>query len=267
MSTRVYLKKGAKGGFAQGTRESYMRAQAVRRQQSRRDLAAAIAWTPSPAALSRIPYGSVSAGQRGAAASGKQEVKSFDTLVTPDAAGLPIFSGPPAFAEPGVAFAGYTCINEIQAGNAFYNRIGSKIVVKSIALHATLNALATTPQVCVRVALIYDRQPNGAAPAFTDMFAMYPGAVNAFAGGINIQNKNRFLILRDQFFTLDTAQSLVKQICIYAKGRWEVSFGPSAGNIGDIFTGSLLLVAYHGTAVGVGAISMKDINTRVRYFD
>jgi len=62
-----------------------------------------------------------------------QEVKTFDCMVTPPAANLPLVAAA-ASGEPGAAFVGITEINDVRQGAAFYNRIGSKIVIRSVEL-------------------------------------------------------------------------------------------------------------------------------------
>lgn len=192
------------------------------------------------------------------------EIKSFDQLVV--SANLPGIATPPAFGEPGVGMLGWTCLNEIPQGATFYNRIGNKIVMKSIRVEFTLyapNTLTTT----VRAFLIYDRQPNGASPALLDLFQLNATGTMGFTTGLNMANKSRFKMLRDQYFTMDTAQSLCHHVNFYCKGRYEVEFKSSTGTIADIATGSVLFGAFIGNAVGAGYASMYDITARIRYYD
>lgn len=191
------------------------------------------------------------------------EVKSFD-VVTTGVAAIPAV-GAVATAEPAVAFAGITEVNCVPQGATVANRIGNKIVLRSVHYRASISAAAAV-QGEVRLMLVYDRQPNGAFPALTDVLLSQPaGAVNNYSS-INIANKNRFLVIRDQFFNLDAAQSLIHHIDWFCKGRWETEFGANAGNIGDFRTGSILFIGYITNAIG-GNIVLSNGNCRVRYYD
>lgn len=193
------------------------------------------------------------------------EVKSFDQIV--GAANLPLLTTPPVFGEPAGGMLGWTCINEITQGNGFSNRIGSKIVMKSIRVQFTLyapNTLTTT----ARVFLLYDRQTNGASPAsILDMFQINATGTTGFATGLNMANRSRFKVLRDQYFNLDQAQSLNHHVNFYCKGKWEVEYKATNGNIGDITTGSVLFGAWLGNTTGAGQCSMYDADCRIRYYD
>lgn len=196
-----------------------------------------------------------------------REVKSYDQpLVNGN---LPAYNSPPVYGTVGAAFAGFTCLNAIGQGSAFYERVGSKIVIKTIQLNANVYCPATYSGV-VRVALVYDRQSNGAAPAITDVFNSYTfsGTSGLIDGsGINMQNRSRFQVIRDQFFNLDAAQSLFHHIKWFCKGRWEVEYKSNTGAITDIATGSLLLFAWLGIPGGAGNPVLADVVARIRYYD
>lgn len=66
-------------------------------------------------------------------ATSRTEVKTFDCHITVPAANLPIVTAA-AGGEPTAAFVGITEINDVRAGSGFNNRIGAKIVVKSVEL-------------------------------------------------------------------------------------------------------------------------------------
>lgn len=198
---------------------------------------------------------------------GRTEVKSFDVQINPPALRIPTYATVPTFSEPAVQFTGITELNDVQQGAAFFERIGSKIVIKSIHLGLTLNATTATTMGSARVMLLYDRQSNGASPAFADLLRINTAGAAILTSGLNMQNKSRFLILRDQYFNLDPAQSLFHTLNWHVKGRWETEFKASGNTIGDIATGSLLLVVFSGVILGGGDIMMNDPVCRIRYWD
>jgi hypothetical protein len=193
------------------------------------------------------------------------EVKSFDVSVAAPAAGFVQSFTLAAGAEPAAAFAGITELNDVRQGAAFYNRIGSKITMKSIMLDFDLVGTLATTQNLVRWALVYDRQPNAAFPAIADVFANNTG-VTGFYQGVNMVNRSRFQVIRDQTVQIDAGVGLTHHVHEYCKGRWDVEFKADAGTIGDISTGSLLLIIGYTNST-VSSTQLISMQTRVRYFD
>lgn len=94
-----------------------------------------------------------------------------------------------------------TLLNGIQVGAGFFNRIGSKVEMKSLHIRGQLFNLATTVQDYLRVIIFYDRQPNGAAPTFADLMQSRDQAGTATTSAkseINLDQRDRFVILRDR---------------------------------------------------------------------
>lgn len=191
------------------------------------------------------------------------EVKSFDGSLT-GVAVFPTLAGC-AGAEPGVAFSGITELNNVQQGATVAQRIGNKVVIKSLHLKLSMISGAAV-QACVRFMIIYDRQPNGAFPLIADILTDQPAAVPTPYGGLNIANKSRFQVVRDHFLTFDPAQSQVHNVNVYAKGRWEAEYGANAGTIGDFRTGALFLVMF-STFLGGGNVQLSNGSCRIRFYD
>jgi hypothetical protein len=196
------------------------------------------------------------------------EIKSFDQIFW----GTPVFlpATPVGGEVTGVSFAGITCLNEVQQGAAFYNRIGTKISIKSIHFNCQFyvnpTAIATSPM-SVRYLIIYDRQPNGAYPAISDLLSTNDLGFTAaaFYCGINMQNRERFTVLRDKYIDMDAASGYNFSVNEYVKGRWESDYGNTAANIGEVKTGAILFVAFADVSNGVYIGGMP--NCRIRYFD
>nr|QXP07737.1 MAG: putative capsid protein [Arizlama virus] len=194
-----------------------------------------------------------------------QEVKSFDSVFAAAALGA---IGTVAGVEPAAAYTGMTEINCVTQGTTVATRVGNKCIIKSAHIRTSFVAgAAVTAE--IRSLLVYDRQPNGAFPAISAILQSQPSGLTAAYSGVNIANKSRFLILRDQFFNIDVAQSLVHHVDWYCKGRWEAEFGAQAGApgaIGDFKTGALLMIAFYTYAVG-GVPSINACESRIRYYD
>lgn len=207
-----------------------------------------------------------------------QELKSFDQPVLGSNL-VPFVSGtPPSGSEPGVTFLGFTCINEVQQGTTFYQRVGTRITMTSVGvdlsftLNPAVNASVLT-QVpgsgVIRFALVYDRQPNGSYPQYSDMFAVNDQAP-LFNSRVNIMNRSRFMLIRDQYYDFDTSQALTREVHMYAKGRWDAEFGTNSATIGELRTGAvyLLAVLYLTTTQSAQpVVTIEQCVSRIRYLD
>ena len=192
------------------------------------------------------------------------EIKSFDC---PFQGGNIPSPGAISSGEPALAFRGITEVNCIPQGATVANRIGNKVIVKSVHARILISAApgAATQEVA-RVMLVYDRQPNGAFPAIGDILLDQPAGTTNLQASINIANKSRFTILRDQRLLFDQGRGTTNYCDWYIKGRWEVEFGATTGNIGDFRTGSILFIAYLPLATGA-TVTMTQPGFRIRYFD
>ena len=85
-------------------------------------------------------------------------------------------------------------------GTDFTNRIGRKTLIKSVFLRGLLSRDLTTASALAcqcRMILVLDKQPNGAAPAITDILV----AANSYSQ-LNPNNRDRFRVIRDYVETL-----------------------------------------------------------------
>lgn len=183
-------------------------------------------------------------------------------------------------------------LNGIQEGTSFFNRVGRKIMMKSLRFTASIYMNGTQQATAgdyARVMLIYDRQPNGNYPAIGDILADVDNAGNVTTNsqsGLNMNNSERFQVLRDHRFGQigpDTGAALTNASLLIGQGLTEKSFlldyfiklkdiqthYKSTSNpavIGDITTGSLLLVTLGANVVANAQWSMSW-KSRVRFTD
>jgi len=205
---------------------------------------------------------------------GRGEVKFFDQRVTAPVSGNPygLFTAetpPVAAAGPGTAFTGITCLNLVQQGATSYNRIGAKILVKSVDFRACLFLGGTEPvSNWSRVMLVWDKQPNGAYPVFSDILSDNISTAPDFSSGLNMANKDRFTILRNQVFSL-TADGGNRAIDIkwFVKTRIETMFKANTGAIGDITTGAIYLVAFSNFSSAAAYGQLSEMQCRIRFYD
>lgn len=170
---------------------------------------------------------------------------------------------------------GMICLNLMTMGTTFYNRIGAKVSMVSARLTFDLalpSIIASDFQSNeVRYLIIYDRQTNAAWPSITDVLRTNDTATT-HASSINIANRDRFAVLRDQVVTLDTSQALCTHVdCFMKLPQLQTQYKSStAGNltIGDINTGALYLIIFEDTlSATVDHVNITNVASRIRYLD
>lgn len=213
-----------------------------------------------------VPMYAVGRGQMA-----RGEIKFFDVditrPVTTSPYGLPGVTSVVA-AEPSSPFAGLTEINCVQQGATAYNRIGTKLLMKSIKFDCDLILKGSAPTTTTaRLMIVYDRQPNGSFPAIASILSSNVSGTPNFNSGINMANRSRFLILRNQLVNLDANGEQGYHWSTFIKTKLETQFGSTAGNIGDIQTGALYFVAFANASGATIFIDVSTATSRIRYFD
>jgi len=139
-----------------------------------------------------------------------------------------------------------TLLNPLVTGATAADRIGRRVDIRSIFLtcaiaYGTRTAVPAGSGFC-RFVVVQDKQPNGVAPAITEIFA------NADCSApMNLGNSRRFKVLAD--IVVDRAISnnyegtFVKRY-IKCNIRTEYKDGAGNGDITDITTNALFLVAW-----------------------
>lgn len=184
----------------------------------------------------------------------------------------------------------FLLLNAPVAGANEYQRIGRKISMSSAQLRGYVRfaQAGTTPSNdFLRLILFYDRQPNGAAPAVADILLDVDntGGTNTSAiSSLNINNADRFKVLRDLYWSIPSASAATEQNgttggdkaldykpasfrdFISLKGMETHFNAGTAGTIADITSGSLYLLAL-GMRASADSQWQVAVNTRVRYLD
>ena len=173
-------------------------------------------------------------------------------------------------------------LNGVAQGAAMYQRVGNKIQMKGLQIRGNLLNAATCVEGCLRMVIVYDRQPNGALATWNTVFQMRDSAgttsSNTFAM-INVDQRERFVILRDKFWH---APSVTYTGGVQTNGpsyptdsEWDVdeyiklkglkcTFQGDTSGIASISTGSILMfLCVNGTNDSYSL----SWNTRLRYYD
>jgi len=167
-------------------------------------------------------------------------------------------------------------LNGIARGDDISERIGRQVTIKSIEINGFVKPKAPEAGVepeTVRIMVVYDRQTNGAALQVAQVLASAAPAANRVIVPKNLENRDRFLILRDMKFGLAAGESVnfmaaPKVVKFYQSLTLPMTFnGGDAGVVADITTGSVYMILLSSAAVGDAHMPTAHMATRVRYSD
>lgn len=168
--------------------------------------------------------------------------------------------------------ASLTLLNGCSAGTDYLNRIGRKIIMKSILIRGTINPASGASRPIgdiVRAMVFWDLQANSVAPVLGDILQS-TADVNS---PMNLTNRDRFKIVQDKFIVMnpDTyttgaptgGNPITRNYKLYKKCNQEVIFSGTGFTVGNIQTGSLfMLVISQGTS-----LTTYTLTSRVRFED
>jgi len=178
------------------------------------------------------------------------------------------------------ASGGITLLAVPVTGADFNARIGRKIKLKSLYIRGRVgieDAFSTTANTTVRaqqvrMIIVYDLQPNGAAPAITDILNTADPASH-----LQLNFRDRFRVIADKEWTFDIMQfaigtsawnRTIYNVKLYKKLNLDMIFNAvNGGTVADIASGALYMVWIGSNPTAADT----DINfigsTRVRYAD
>lgn len=161
-------------------------------------------------------------------------------------------------------------INLIPQGVTEATRVGRKCVVKSVSIRGVVTnipAAAATTGVAVAMFLVLDKQANGAAPAFSDIFV---GTV-AMNAHHNLANSGRFVILKKWIMIFNSGggattayDNVVRPWQFFKKCNIPLEFSSTAGAITELRSNNLLLA--YGSSNGDDTPNVSA-NARIRFTD
>jgi len=150
-------------------------------------------------------------------------------------------------------------VNGISQGDDFFNRDGRSIKVTGLWVQGkvVLNAAATHDT--VKVALVLDKQPNGALASFGTIYDL---SVNNGGLAPRLTNTNRrFKVLRSKMIDLEAAGNQSHSFKFFIKTGMHVSYQGTTSAITDISTNALLL-CFAGTATANMSLIMYTVGCR-----
>jgi len=105
---------------------------------------------------------------------------------------------------------GVILLNGVQAGTGFFNRVGARIEMKNLHIRGQLRQILTGIDSIARLLVVYDRQPrpDSGLPIIQDILQnrdQAGTATTASCSEINLDNRDRFVILRDMMYHTPSA--------------------------------------------------------------
>lgn len=194
---------------------------------------------------------------------------------------------------------GISLLNLVRVGSSYYQREGSRIVMKSLNIRGvvglTFTNTAAQSGALGRICIVWDAQPNGSFPDPADIWQNtdFAGNNTLSAGAFfAAQAKDRFVVLRDNMLYLpatgvggvapvntvgqyidwnargvDESQGAYVINWHIPLGMYETTFKGNNGNLGDLSTGALYLVFLSSEAAATGAVSHKlTFTARLKYW-
>lgn len=212
---------------------------------------------------------------------GRIELKGMDTDIVAALPNAAVLSNLPE------GSTGIIPLNLIQQGAGSFNRIGRKVALHSVRLSGRVNLLVTVadgnigPNMC-RMAIVWDKQPSGALPVYTDIFGRTDQEgveTTQILDPLRYDNTDRFRVLLDRrielnpgFSSAGPAQSTVAccDVNEYVRlnGRETVFSGQSDPmEISDISSGALYLILRSTSQATTSRVSVTQFMSRLRYKD
>lgn len=159
-------------------------------------------------------------------------------------------------------------LNGLAPGTGASQRIGKKIVNKSIQYRLSLDAGsagATIFRGFVRMLIVYDKQSNATAPTVAQILEQVAGSSH-----MNMDNRDRFTVLSDKQFALDQSGGHQSgQTKMYKKLSLPTIFNAgTAGTVADITSGSIYLLYISENSAGSATNTpLGTFTSRIRFDD
>lgn len=155
-----------------------------------------------------------------------------------------------------------TALMQIGMDSEPFNRIGAQVAVKSVYYQCVFNFGTTTAAIAIRHCLVWDRQSNGVNPSAADVFGV-PSLL--LTSPLNLTNRQRFVMLADDRFTLSPNGDQIRIINGFRKINQQSTWEPTGTN-NIPYTGNLLLWFTSDEATGATAPTVYG-TWRIRYID
>lgn len=156
-----------------------------------------------------------------------------------------------------------TLLNGIDDGVTSSTRVGRRVNLASLTYRFMSSLAATSAGASpIRLLIVYDRQPNGATPAITDIVV-----VDTITTVMNLANSKRFKVLVDEYADLGTSGPGSFTIEGYRKLNLDMEFNDnSTATITSIQSGAVFAIVWQNGNI-ITAAPTNALYTRIRFTD
>lgn len=155
-------------------------------------------------------------------------------------------------------------LNGLAQGDDDFNREGDQVRFKS--LQSEIQLTRGTQDAVVRLAWVIDTKPNqSTAPTYTDIYSL-PDVSNPTVALRNLNNRTRFVILKEKLIYLNDGDIDIKNVKLYRKLDMKTMFTSSSGGVTNIQNNALYFVYSSNVVTGATAVTITATN-RLRYID
>jgi len=178
-------------------------------------------------------------------------------------------------------------VNLVQVGSSMFNRVGRRIQMKSIRLRYQIEPIIqvrTSSLDVGKIAVVYDKQCNGAYPTLADVYqdTEQSGTNSATSiSGLNMNNRDRFITIIENTPTISSCTNTGGIITnpfpqditplyqdeyrkLNLTTHYRADSNPAV--VGDISNGALYLITYANLASGTENFRV-NWNCRLKYID
>jgi len=160
------------------------------------------------------------------------------------------------------AWSSIQVLNTMVNGTGAADRIGRRVTITKIMWRGIMIAASSSGPSQMRVLIVFDKQPNGALAAKTDIVL-----TDDFTSYLALRNSQRFVVVCDEI--TDSTQSSALNISDkrFIKCNLETTYTTTLGTIADIETGALLMMVAHNGGFSLNSTSNFDATVRIRFTD
>lgn len=166
--------------------------------------------------------------------------------------------------QPNQATGGFVLLNGTDRGDGVSNREGRQLRVKSLQLKYRVIMHSSALRTTTRVMVVVDKKPDGAIFTLADLLEQ--GGTYPVYGMRNLNNRNRFVILKEWNIATDAVERDTSRVMKYYKNLdMKVTYDDSdTATIADIQNNSLYIVTMSNETTNLPLIEGQ---ARIRFLD
>lgn len=159
------------------------------------------------------------------------------------------YNQPPVSETPDNTGFDLVLLNGVDVGDTAQTRDGNKIYIKNIQFRLTLIKASAATETSVRVMLIQDKQPNGAAFSITDVLV-----TDSISQVRNLKKSNRFKVFYDKIHIVHTYRPMTF-IKYFKRCNIQTQYIDTGNGVADITSNSLYLAFISDESVNAPSIA------------